>query len=102
VNLWLAFAAAVAFAVGGVCMKYSAGLTRPVPTALLFLLFGAGAAAQTLAMRHAQMGATYIFVLGLESVLAFLLGVAVFGEPATPLRIAAVALVTVGVILLRR
>ena len=67
-NVLLPVAAAAAFAFGGVCMKYSEGLTRPVPSALLFVLFCAGAAAQTLAMRHAEMGATYILVLGLESV----------------------------------
>ena len=82
-------------------MKYSAGLTRLAPSILVFVLFCAGAAAQALAMRRAEMSATYILVLGLESVLAFGMGVAVFSEPATPVRILAVALVTVGVLLLR-
>lgn len=81
-------------------MKYSEGLTRPVPTVLLFVLFCAGAAAQTLAMRHAEMGATYILVLGLESLLAFALGILVFSESATPFRILAVLLVTAGIVLL--
>jgi small multidrug resistance pump/quaternary ammonium compound-resistance protein SugE len=101
-NLLLSVTAAVTFAFGGVCMKYSEGLTRPAPTVLLFILFCAGAAAQTLAMRHAEMGATYILVLGLESALAFTLGVLVFREPATPVRILAVLLVTAGIVLLRR
>jgi multidrug transporter EmrE-like cation transporter len=101
-NMLLSIVAAVAFALGGVCMKYSEGLARPVPTALLFALFSAGAAAQTLAMRQAEMGATYILVLGLESILAFTLGVLVFKEPATPARILAVLLVTAGIVLLRR
>jgi multidrug transporter EmrE-like cation transporter len=74
----------IAFALGGVCMKYSEGLTRPVPAALLFVLFCAGAAAQTLAIRQAEMGSTYI--------LAFTLGVLVFKESATPTRILAVLL----------
>jgi len=82
-------------------MKYSAGLTRITPSVLVFVLFCAGAAAQSLAMRRSEMSATYILVLGLESMLAFGLGVAVFSEPATPLRILAVVLVTVGALLLR-
>jgi multidrug transporter EmrE-like cation transporter len=98
--LW-ALAAAIAFTTGGVAMKYSAGLTRMWPTVAMFALFCAGAAAQAMAMRRAEMSATYIFVLGLESVLAFALGVVVFSESATPLRILAVALVTVGILLLR-
>jgi multidrug transporter EmrE-like cation transporter len=98
--LW-ALAASVAFTAGGVCMKYSNGLTRLWPSVLLFALFCAGAAAQPLAMRHSEMSTTYIFVLGLESVLAFALGAAVFSEPVTPVRILAVALVTAGIVLLR-
>ena len=101
-SLLLSVAAAVTFALGGVCMKYSEGLTRPVPTALLFVLFCAGAAAQTLAMSQAEMGSTYILVLGLESVLAFTLGVLIFKESAPPVRILAVLLVTAGIVLLRR
>ncbi len=100
-NLLLSIAAVATFALGGVCMKYSEGLTRPLPTALLFILFCAGAAAQTLAMRHEEMAATYILVLGLESILAFTLGVLLFSESAAPLRILAVLLVTAGVVLLR-
>jgi multidrug transporter EmrE-like cation transporter len=100
-SLAWALLASVCFVSGGVAMKYSAGLTRLFPSLLLFVLFCAGAAAQTLAMRRAEMSVTYIFVLGLESVLAFGMGVLVFSEPATPVRILAVALVTVGVLLLR-
>jgi multidrug transporter EmrE-like cation transporter len=98
----LSVTAAVAFALGGVCMKYSEGLRRPLPTAAMFILFCAGAAAQTVAMRHAEMGATYILVLGLESILAFTLGVLVFSESAAPARILAVLLITAGIVLLRR
>ena len=83
-------------------MKYSEGLTRPVPTVLLFVLFCAGAAAQTLAMRNQQMVATYLLVLGLESVAAFALGVLIFSDSAGPVRILAVLLITAGIVLLRR
>lgn len=98
--MWV-LAAAIAFTLGGVAMKYSAGLTRLWPALTMFALFAAGAAAQAMAMRRAEMSATYIFVLGLESVLAFGLGVVVFSEPAPPMRILAVALVTAGILLLR-
>jgi small multidrug resistance pump/quaternary ammonium compound-resistance protein SugE len=98
--LW-ALAAAIAFTAGGVFMKYSNGLTRLGPSVAMFVLFAGGAAAQAMAMRRTEMSATYIFVLGLESVLAFGLGVAVFSESATPVRLLAVALVTAGILLLR-
>lgn len=95
-------AAALAFALGGVGMKFSAGLTRLWPSVSVFVMFCAGAALQAIGMRHAQMGITYIAVLGLEALLAFALGVLIFSEPATPVRILAVALVTAGILLLRR
>lgn len=92
----------MAFTLGGVCMKLSSGLTRLWPSAAVFALFCLGAALQGLAMRHAEMGPTYIVVLGLEAVLAFVLGVWLFSEPATPVRILAVILVTAGILLLKR
>jgi multidrug transporter EmrE-like cation transporter len=57
---------------------------------------------QAIAMKKLEMAVTYIFVLGLESVLAFLLGVLVFRESASLGRIVAVSLVTAGIILLNR
>ncbi|MGO9264230.1 MAG: hypothetical protein ACLQBA_04970 [Candidatus Binataceae bacterium] len=44
--------ASVIYAVGGLCMKLSNGLTRPFPTAILFALFMLGATLQTLGMRR--------------------------------------------------
>lgn len=102
VNLLLLVGASLAFTVGGIFMKYAEGLTKPAPSALVFLLFALGAALQTVAMRNAEMASSYIFVLGLESVLAFLFGVVLFREPATFERILAVALVSSGIVLLHR
>ena len=101
-NFLLLAAASLAFTVGGICMKYSAGLTKPGPSVLLFLLFALGAALQALAMKDSEMAVSYIFVLGLESVLAFLFGVVIFRESASLLRVLAVTLVTAGIVLLHR
>jgi multidrug transporter EmrE-like cation transporter len=101
VELSLLLASAAAFSAGGLCMKLSAGLTRPVPTAALFLLFGAGAALQAIAMRRAELGSAYVFVLGAEAVLTVLLSVFVLGESCPPARIAAIVLVVVGIAWLR-
>lgn len=98
----LLIAASAAFAAGGVCMKWSEGLTRLWPSFAFFALFIAGAAIQALAMRQAQMGTVYLSVLGLEAVLAFSLGVFLFGEPYGASRVAAVGLIAAGLILLHR
>lgn len=93
--------AALAFSVGGYCMKLSAGLTRPLPSVLLFALFGLGAALQTLAMRDEPMSVTYIVVLGLEAVTAYALGAIFLNEQSSITKMSGVALVVAGIILLR-
>jgi multidrug transporter EmrE-like cation transporter len=93
--------AALFFTVGGVFMKLSDGLTRFWPTVIVFALFVIGAALQALAMKREDLAVTYLLVVGLESVLAFLFGVLVFSESCTPVRIAGVLLITGGIVSLR-
>jgi multidrug transporter EmrE-like cation transporter len=93
--------AALFFTVGGVFMKLSDGLTRFWPTVIVFALFLIGAALQALAMKREDLAVTYLLVVGLESVLAFLFGVLVFSESCTPVRIAGVLLITGGIVSLR-
>jgi multidrug transporter EmrE-like cation transporter len=99
---FLLIASALAFTLGGVCMKQSDGLRRPLPAALIFALFLLGAALQAVAMRRGELGTVYILVLGLEAVLAFLLGVIVFDESASAAKVAALLLITAGIALLHR
>ncbi len=94
--------AALSFAVGGLFMKYSQGLTKLWPTATVFALFSIGAASQTLAMRQAGMGVVYILVLGFEALIALLLSTFVLGESATAAKMIAVVLIVTGIALLRR
>ena len=93
--------AALFFTVGGVFMKLSEGLTKFWPTLFVFALFVIGAALQTLAMKREDLAVTYLLVVGLESILAFLFGVLLFSESCTPVRIAGVLLITGGIISLR-
>jgi multidrug transporter EmrE-like cation transporter len=97
----MVMAAALFFTVGGIFMKLSEGLTKFWPTMIVFALFVTGAALQTLAMKREDLVVTYIVVVGLEAVLAFLIGVLVFSESCTPVRIAGVLLITGGIISLR-
>jgi multidrug transporter EmrE-like cation transporter len=52
-------------------------------------------------MRNNEMGTLCLIVVGLEGMFAFALGTAVFGEPLRLTRLAAAALITAGVVLLR-
>ena len=93
--------AALAFTLGGVCMKAADGFRHPWPTAGYLLLFAAGALLQSEAMRRAELGTTYILVLGLEAMLAFAFGVALFGESVGVGKIGAVVLIVAGIAMLR-
>jgi quaternary ammonium compound-resistance protein SugE len=94
--------ASVCFAAGGVFMKWSEGATRPWPSAAFFGLFLAGAALQAIAMRETGLGVAYIFVLGLEALLAFVFSAFLFQERWPASRVVAVVLIVAGIALLRR
>ncbi|MGH9581847.1 MAG: DMT family transporter [Bryobacteraceae bacterium] len=98
----LLIAASILFAVGGLFMKFSNGLTRAAPGIGVFALFCAGAACQAIAMKRGEMSVVYLFVLGLEAVIAFLLGIVVLGERATVSKGCAVALIVAGIAWLER
>src|SRR4249920_4271986 len=97
----MVMAAALFFTVGGIFMKLSEGLTKFWPTMIVFALFVTGAALQTLAMKREDLAVTYLVVVGLESILAFLFGILVFSESCSPVRIAGVMLIALGIISLR-
>ena len=93
--------AALSFSIGGYFMKLSVGLTRLRPTLLMFGFFSAGAVLQTVAMRGEQMAITYIVVLGFEAITALVLSVLLLNESASLAKVAGMALVLGGIVLLR-
>lgn len=100
-SLLLAVLSAVCFTTGGVFMKHSDGLTKLFPTLAVFGLFIVGACFNILLMKREDLGVAYVFVLGIEAVLAFLLGVWIFKEPLLLPRMLGVALIMIGILLLK-
>lgn len=100
-SLMLYALAALLYVAGGVCMKYSAGLTRWAPTLTLMAVFSAGALVQGWAMRQEGLGTSYAVVLGLEALFALAAGRFLFGEGITLRAGAGVALVLAGIAILR-
>lgn len=94
-------AASVVYAVGGLFMKQSDGVTRIGPSAAFLLLFACGAALQALGMKQAHMGMAYVFVLGVEAIAAVLLSVLFLHESYTASHVAAIALIVIGIAWLR-
>lgn len=99
--LLMVFAAAFCFSIGGMYMKLSQGLSLLIPSLLVYTFFYAGASLQTLATNKSDLGGTYIFVLGLESVLTLLIGAMLFQENYSPLKLVGISLVVAGIIFLR-
>ncbi len=101
INIALLLFAAFSYSVGGYFMKLSEGLTRGGPSLVVLALFGLGASLQMIAMRQSEMSSTYIIVLGIEAVTAFLLGMVLLNEGVTPTKLAGVLLIAGGVLALR-
>ncbi len=97
----MAVAAAMAFTIGGIFMKLSQGFTQPLPSLAMLGLFVLGAALLTLSIAvRGELGPAYLFVLGLEAVLAFAFGAMLFGEHANIGRIVGLVLLVAGMILI--
>lgn len=101
-NTLLLISAAVSYSAGGYFMKLSEGLSKGIPTALVLALFCLGALLQTIAMRHSEMGVSYIVVLGLEAITALILGMFLLGEAISLAKFIGIVLVVLGIVVLRR
>jgi len=101
ISVLLSIAAALSFTVGGVFMQLSEGLSKALPSLMVYVMFLAGASLQTMATRYSGMGLTYILILGMEAVLAVLFSVLLFKEGYSFLNVAGMVLVTVGVVFLQ-
>ena len=93
--------AAALYVAGGILMKYSQGLTKILPALALVICFSAGALVQAWAMRDEALGPSYVVVLGLEALLAVIAGSVMFAEDVTAKTLSGVALVVLGICVLR-
>ncbi|MCU0910544.1 MAG: multidrug efflux SMR transporter [Rhodobacteraceae bacterium] len=82
-------------------MKQSAGFTRPGPTAVMVVAMVGSVILLTLSMRHLPLGTAYAIWTGIGTLGAFVLGIALLGEAATPMRIAAATLILAGLVLMK-
>jgi multidrug transporter EmrE-like cation transporter len=102
ISFLMSLGAAMLFAVGGLFMAQSQGLSQMTPSLAMYGLFLGGASLQTLAISRAGgMALTYMLILGLEAVLVMLFGTLVLKEGYSTLKLAGVALIAIGVALLR-
>lgn len=82
-------------------LKYSAGFTRPVPSAVTVALALASFWLLSLAMRSLPVGTAYAVWVGIGAAGAVIAGAMFLGEPLNLLRIAGVALILAGIVALK-
>jgi quaternary ammonium compound-resistance protein SugE len=78
-------------------LKYTEGFTRLAPTALTILAMVASVALLGLALRDLPVGTGYAVWTGIGTVGTAILGMYLFGDPATVARIVCIGLIVAGI-----
>jgi len=94
IYLFVAGLLEIGWAIG---LKYTDGFTRIVPTTLTIASMVASVLLLGLALRELPVGTGYAGWTGIGTVGTAILGIALFGEPATAARLACIALIVSGI-----
>jgi len=84
----------VAWAIG---LKYTEGFTRPWPSVATALAMVMSVVLLAWAMKTLPVGTAYAVWTGIGAVGTVLLGIVLFGEPATVARLVCIALIVAGI-----
>lgn len=99
---WTLLVVAGLFEVGwAVGLKFTEGFTRLVPSAITIVSMVASLALLGLALRTLPLGTAYAVWTGIGTVGTAALGIVLFQEPATALRLGCIALIVAGIVGLR-
>lgn len=85
----------IGWAVG---LKYTDGFTKLVPSVLTGIALAGSMFLLSLAARTIPIGTAYAVWVGIGAFGTAVIGIAALGEPATPLRVACLALLVISVI----
>jgi quaternary ammonium compound-resistance protein SugE len=78
-------------------LKYTDGFTRVVPTVLTVACMIVSVALLGLALKSLPVGTAYAVWTGIGTVGTAILGIVLFAEPATALRLACIGLIVAGI-----
>ncbi|OHV84409.1 quaternary ammonium compound efflux SMR transporter SugE [Rhizobium sp. LCM 4573] len=82
-------------------MKRSEGFTLLTPTVITIIAMIASFALLSVSMKSLPLGTAYTVWTGIGAVGAFVVGIAVLGEAATPMRLLAGGLIVSGILLMK-
>jgi quaternary ammonium compound-resistance protein SugE len=97
----LLFTAGLLEVVWAFFMKRSAGFSLLVPSVVTIIAMIASFALLAVAMRSLPLGTAYTVWTGIGAVGAFILGVVILGESASPMRLLAAATIVAGIVLMK-
>ncbi|PYE28358.1 quaternary ammonium compound-resistance protein SugE [Rhizobium sp. PP-CC-3A-592] len=92
--LFLAGMFEIGWAIG---LKYTEGFSRPLPTILTIAAMVASIALLGMALRTLPLGTAYAIWTGIGTVGTVILGIVLFAEPATALRLGCIGLIVAGI-----
>ena len=95
VYLFVAGLLEIGWAIG---LKYTEGFTRLAPSVATIAAMDGSVALLGLALRDLPVGTGYAVWTGIGTVGTALLGIYLFGEPATALRLACIAMIVAGIV----
>ena len=93
--LFIAGLLEIGWAIG---LKYTEGFTKLMPSVLTIASMIASVALLGLSLKTLPVGTAYAVWTGIGSVGTAILGIWLFGDPATALRIACIGLIVAGII----
>ena len=94
-------ALAITIEVGAtISLRYSDGFTRPLPSAIVVVGYVLSFYLLALVLRDISVSTAYAVWAGAGTAAVAIIGMAVLGEPATAVKLGAIALIVVGVIAL--
>ena len=95
---WTLLIIAGIFEVGwAIGLKYTDGFTRPMPTILTVLAMAISLGLLGLALRDLPVGTAYAVWTGVGAVGTAILGIVLFGDPATLGRLGSIGLIVAGI-----
>lgn len=95
---WIYLVVAGLFEIGwAIGLKYTDGFTRIVPSALTIAAMIASVLLLGLALRELPVGTGYAVWTGIGTVGTAILGIVLFAEPATAMRLGCIALIVAGI-----
>ena len=96
---WFYLFVAGLFEIGwAIGLKYTEGYTRLVPTVLTVGAMAASVVMLGLALKEIPIGTGYAVWTGIGTVGTVILGIILFGEPATALRLLCIGLIMAGIV----